>query len=102
MSKIENFADTFNQAVLAPQWYPFTAGDATLSFDSTGASMIYPQSTSTSSTDGDISAKSTYDFTESYVYFQVLSLPHPTTNADAELRLQFYANNYICWFFVML
>lgn len=67
-------------------WVQFTGGSATMSYDSTGATVNFPAS-STSATDGDISSILAYDWTGQAAYVQVAAVPVSTTNADAILTL---------------
>jgi hypothetical protein len=90
MAKLDTLTDPFDQNTLnGTKWSQFTGGSATMGYNSTGATMTYPAST-TSSTDGDISSNSSYDLTDSYALLQVLST---TSNANCDNTLRLYNGN---------
>lgn len=97
MAKIETLVDLFNQSSLnATLWGSFQSG-ATLSYDATGALVTLPNPT-TSSTDGDIGAVSTYDLTNSYIFLQGITMPSPTAGStDAQLWIRVDSNNWLRW-----
>jgi hypothetical protein len=93
----ETLQDPFNLSTLTVEkWTQFTAGGATLTFDSAGAQVNYPAST-TSSTDGDISSNVKYTLANSYVYQRVPVVPNAGGITDAELRVFIDGNNWIRW-----
>lgn len=98
MAALSTLQDPFNAGSLnAGLWTQFTGGSATMTYAASGAQVNYPSS-STSSTDGDISSNTTYDLTGSFAYLQVLTVPSAATSADAEMRLKFDAsNNWFRW-----
>lgn len=97
MAKAETLQDLFNQTTLnASLWSQFTSG-ATLAYSSSGATVTLPNPT-TSSTDGDISANTTYDLTNSYVFLQGITMPAPTAGStDAQLWIRIDSNNWLRW-----
>lgn len=98
MAKLETLTDSFLGSTLnTVLWTQFTSADGTTFTYTAGTSarVNFPTST-TATTDGDLSSVTTYDLTNSYVRFQVLSVPTSASVADAELRLGTSAN-YIRW-----
>lgn len=99
MAKLETFSDPFTGTIInTTPWFVTQAGSATVTAASSGAQCNYPAS-STSSTDGDISANSTYDLTNSYGYIQILTVPSAGTNADGvfEITQGGGTGNYVRW-----
>lgn len=95
--KMALLQDPFNQNTLnSAKWVQTTLGSATISYDATGATISYPSS-STSSTDGDLTSAHIYDLTGSMAYVHVLAVPSAATSADAELRLEIDGSNYLRW-----
>lgn len=92
MAKIETLVDAFNGTTLnSALWSPFTSGSATLTYSSSGASCNFPTS-STSSTDGDITSQSSYDLTGSYVFQQVPQVLGGS-HCDSNFTVRVISNN---------
>lgn len=97
MASISTLKDLFNQNTLnTGVWTQFTGGSATMTYASSGAQVNYPSS-STSSTDGDISSNSGYDLTGSGIFIHGITMPASATSADAEIRLKQDATNWYRW-----
>lgn len=95
-TKTNRLLDYFNQTTLnTALWTQTTGGSATMSYDSTGATVNFPAS-STSSTIGQLQSAS-YNLTGGFAELQVLAVPLSSTTANGELRLQIDINNYIRW-----
>lgn len=93
MSAMSNLWDRFDQNALnASLWSQFTGGSATFTYGPTGAQVNFPSS-STSSTDGDITSNSAYNLTGSAASLQVLSVASVTTFADNTIQLIQSAGN---------
>lgn len=88
MAKVQVLTDYFNNSVVdALKWSAFTAGGATLTFDSTGVTITYPALTD-GTTDGDLSSVSAFNMLDSYALMQVLAIP--TTITTNSLGLFWY------------
>lgn len=81
--------DQFNASIVnAAYWSQFTGGGSTITYDSTGATVTYPAST-TSSSDGDLTSIKAYNLTGTFAELQVLAVPSAggATTTDAQMRL---------------
>lgn len=96
MAKVDTLVDPFTATSLnTGLWAQFTGGSATMGYSSSGAQVNYPSS-STSSTDGDLTSNTTYDLTTSHVLMKVTQAPvSGATSTDTELRIFTDASN---WF----
>lgn len=96
-AKVSTLTDAFDQVTLdTTKWTQTTAGSATMAYASTGATVTYPAS-STSSTLGQDQSVALYDLGASSAYAQILAVPTSITSADAEFRLQLDASNWVRW-----
>lgn len=98
-AKIETLTDLFDQPTLNSKWLSTIGGSATITYDTTGATVTFPSS-STASTLGQVASKSFFDLTASYAFSQVLAFPSAATAANGELRLLIWdtpSNNYVRW-----
>ena len=99
-SKVSTLQDRFNLTSLQTSlWNQYTAGSATMSYASGGATCNYPAS-STSATDGDITSNSTYDLTGSRISLKVTAVPSTSTKADATFSFTDNSfNNILAWLY---
>lgn len=97
---LQTKTDPFNlTSLVAGNWTQFTGGSATFSYTTTGASVVFPATTS-SSTDGDLTIVGTYSLTGSYAVLNVTSVPGATaTHTDALMRVRQNSTNYVTIFY---
>ncbi len=97
MALMANFQDALTANSLdTTLWTEFTTAGGTTSYDSEGASMKYPNPTSTSN-DADIASVGTYDLTGSFGRINVLNAPSGA-NSDATFKLRAGSNlNDVHW-----
>lgn len=99
--KTSAIQDAFTATSANAIWTVTQLGSATLSFASTGASVVFPATTS-SSTDGDVTYASgqVLDMTGSFVRLSVRSVAGAgATHTDCVLRVRTAANNYVTIFY---
>lgn len=96
MAALGTLKDLFTASALNTQaWTQFTGGSATMSYGGPGATCTFPSTTS-SSTDGDVSSNTTYDLTSSFGLLNVTSVSGASAvNTDCVFRLRQNATNYV-------
>lgn len=100
MAVLATLKDYFNGTALQTTlWTQFTGGSATFSYASGGASVVFPGTTS-SSTDGDLSAATTYNFLDSIAVLKVTSVAGAgATHTDCVFRVRQNSTNYVTIFY---
>jgi hypothetical protein len=99
MAQFHTLKDEFNGTAAKTLWSQFTAGSATMTYDTTGALTTFPATTS-SSTDGDISTVTTYSLLDSCFHLNILAIPASgATTSSGIVRLQITSANFVGWHF---
>lgn len=103
MALISTFQDLFTGSALnTVQWTQFTGGSATFTYGASSgrwagaATQVNFPSTTSSSTDGDLSSVASYDLTGVRSMLNVLSISGATaTSSDCSFRLRIDGSNYL-------